>query len=289
MSGQWPPEWEDSDTGLPDEWTVDDAGLDQEATEVTLFLASVPSPVLPASFEARISAAIAAEATARANGTASDGIESTSTGPARMASADAGSAGTEPTGTGSAVIEPVNAGIAAAETDDAETTDRSSPPEFSPAGAESGPATAAKHRRRRTSAASRSAAAKSRPAGSRPDGRRRRFRLPSPAVTGPLLVLAVIPTRRLLLVLLLGAGQRRDIGGGSAVGGVRTRFVGGWTQRGGSAGRVTVRDEPVGTRRSVRGYRERHPVSGIHAGQPGAGATRRREAECRDAGRVCFP
>src|ERR1700678_1494127 len=127
MSGQWPPEWEDSDTGLPAEWTVDDAGLDPEAAEVTLFLASVPSPVLPASFEARISAVIAAEATARANGTAADGIESTRT-------------------------EPVNAGITAAETDDAETTGRSSSPEFSPAGTESGSATAAKHRRRRPSA-----------------------------------------------------------------------------------------------------------------------------------------
>src|ERR1700722_92171 len=116
MSGQWPPEWEDSDTGLPAEWTVDDAGLDPEAAEVTLFLASVPSPVLPASFEARISAVIAAEATARANGTAADGIESTRTGPARRASADAGSAGDESAGTGSASIEPVNAGIAAAET-----------------------------------------------------------------------------------------------------------------------------------------------------------------------------
>ncbi len=71
MSGQWPPEWEDSDTGLPDEWTDSGARLDPEASEVTLFLASVPSPVLPASFEARISAAIAAEATARANGAAS--------------------------------------------------------------------------------------------------------------------------------------------------------------------------------------------------------------------------
>jgi hypothetical protein len=207
MSGQWPPEWEDSDTGLPDEWTVDDAGLDPEAAEVTLFLASVPSPVLPASFEARISAAIAAEATARANGTAADGIESastelTGTGPTRMPSAATGSlrtesAGTgpmvtEPAGTWSAHAEPVNAGIAAAETDDAETTGRSSPPEFSPAGTESGSPTAAKHRRRRTSAASRGAAARSRPAGSRPDGRRRRFRLPSPALTGPLLVILVI-------------------------------------------------------------------------------------------------
>jgi hypothetical protein len=70
MSGQWPPEWEDSDTGLPDEWDVDAAWQDDpEASGVTSFLASVPSPVLPAGFEARISAAIAAEATARADRT----------------------------------------------------------------------------------------------------------------------------------------------------------------------------------------------------------------------------
>jgi hypothetical protein len=175
MSGQWPPEWEDSDTGLPDEWTIDDAGPDPEASEVTLLLASVPSPVLPASFEARISAAIAAEATARASGTAS---------------ADAGwpvSAGTVSAGTG-----PADAGMAAAETDDAKTTDRSSSPEFSPAAAESGAATAARHRRRRTAAASRGAARRSGPAGSRPGGRRRRFRLPAPAVTAPLLIVLII-------------------------------------------------------------------------------------------------
>jgi hypothetical protein len=187
MSGQWPPEWEDSDTGLPDEWTVDDVGLDPEASEVTLFLASVPSPVLPASFEARISAAIAAEATARATGTASDGIESTRT-------------------------EPVNPGIAGAETDDAETTGRSSPPGFSPAGTESGSATAAKHRRRHISAASGLAASKSRPAGSRPDGRRRRFRLPSPAVTGPLLVILVIAGFAVLFTQLGGSSSSSSSG-----------------------------------------------------------------------------
>jgi hypothetical protein len=167
MSGQWPPEWEDSDTGLPDEWNIDDAELDPEASAVTLFLASVPSPVLPASFEARISAAIAAEATARANGTA-------------------------PAGTESAGTQSGDSGIATPETDDAETTDRSSPPEFSPAAAESGSASAAKHRRRRTSAASRSAAARSRPAGSRPGGRRRRFRMPSPAVSASLVIILFV-------------------------------------------------------------------------------------------------
>jgi hypothetical protein len=156
MSGQWPPEWEDSDTGLPDEWTLDDAGLDPEALEVTAFLASTSSPVLPTSFEARISAAIAAEASARADGTASAG-----------------------------------AGMASAETGDAETTDRSSPLVFSPAAAASGSASAAKHRRRRTSSASRGAGGRSGPRGSRPDGRRR-LRLPSAAVTAPLLVLAIL-------------------------------------------------------------------------------------------------
>jgi hypothetical protein len=192
MSGQWPPEWEDSDTGLPDEWTDSgaglpdegsvDAGLDPEASAVTLFLASVPSPVLPAAFEARISAAIAAEATARADGTGASGC----------ASADAESADAESAGTGANGTESAKPGMATAGTQDAKTTVRSSPPEFVAAAAESGSATAAKHRRRRTSAASRSAAGKSRPTGSRPDGRRRRLRMPSAAVTAPLLVLLVI-------------------------------------------------------------------------------------------------
>ena len=178
---------EDSDTGLPDEWTEDDDGLDPEASEVTLFLASVPSPVLPASFEARISAAIAAEATARANGTAS-----AHTASAHTASAGTASAGTTSAGTASAGTASAGAGIAAAETDDAKATDRSSPPEFSPDGAESGSAAGAKRRRRRTSAASRGAAARSRPGGSRPGGRRRRFRLPSPAVSASLVLILFI-------------------------------------------------------------------------------------------------
>ena len=201
MSGQWPPEWEDSDTGLPDEWTDSDAALDPEASEVSLFLASVPSPMLPASFEARISAAIAAEATARADGTASAGTRSAGTDPAGTDPAGADSAGAESAGTGFAGAEldgtgSAGAGIAAAGTGDAKATDRSSSQEVSPTAAESGPATAARHRRRRTSAASRSAAAKSRPAvrpgGSRPDGRRRRFQLPSSRLTATLVVFLVI-------------------------------------------------------------------------------------------------
>src|ERR1700720_926831 len=100
MSGQWPPEWEDSDTGRPDGWTDSDAALGPEASEVSLFLASVPGPVLPASFEARISAAIAAEATARADGTASAGTRSAETDPAGPKSAGRESAGTGFAGTG---------------------------------------------------------------------------------------------------------------------------------------------------------------------------------------------
>src|ERR1700685_2481727 len=104
MSGQWPPEWDDSDTGLPDDWPVEDAGMDPEGPQVTLFLAWVPSPVLPASFEARISAAIAAEATARANGTAPArtapaGTEAPGTEAPGAALAGAETAGTESAGT----------------------------------------------------------------------------------------------------------------------------------------------------------------------------------------------
>jgi hypothetical protein len=244
MSGQWPPEWEDSDTGLPDEWTVEDAGLDPEASEVTLFLASMPSPVLPASFEARISAAIAAEATARANGTAPASTApastaSAGTAPASTASAGTASAGTASAGTASADTasahsasaglaaagtESVDAGTAAAETDDAKTTDRSSPLEFSPAAAESGSVTAARNRRRRTSAASRRPARRSGPTGARPGGRRRRFRLPSPAVTSSLLVVLFIVGFAVVLTQFSGGPSSStsyagpDAGGTSAEG-----------------------------------------------------------------------
>src|ERR1700728_1967321 len=71
MSGQWPPEWGDPDDGqlddgLPDQGHSDAGHSELELSEVSSFLASVRSPALPASFEARISAAIAAEAAARA-------------------------------------------------------------------------------------------------------------------------------------------------------------------------------------------------------------------------------
>jgi hypothetical protein len=158
MSGQWPPEWEDSDTGLPDEWDIDDTELDLQSSMVTSFLASVPSPVLPSAFEARISAAIAAEATARAEGTGSAGTDIVTTGPV-----------------------------------DAETTDRSSSPEgSSPAATESRPGTSAR-RRRRTSAAVGGTGRGSGPAGSRPGGRRRRrLRMPSAAVSASLIIVLAV-------------------------------------------------------------------------------------------------
>jgi hypothetical protein len=193
MSGQWPPEWqdpdwEDSDTGLPDKWTPDEAELGQDAPLVASFLSSAPSPVLPAAFEARISAAIAAEASARADGAASAVAALSARAESTANGATAGSGGTE--------AEPVAAGpvdpwTASAVADDAESTGRSISPELSPTAAESGAATSARHRRRRTAGGSR-AARSSGPADSRPGGRRRRFRMPSPAVGGPLVVLLII-------------------------------------------------------------------------------------------------
>jgi len=155
MSGQWPPEWEDpdderSDAGLPED-PDSDAGLsDLELSELTSFLASVRSPALPASFEARISAAIAAEAAARA--TTEQG----------------------------AAAEPAGPLSAAAGADDATDRVRSADPEgFSPAAAAGGPSTPAARRPRRGSRTSRSAVRASGPGPSRPDGRRRLLRMPS--------------------------------------------------------------------------------------------------------------
>jgi hypothetical protein len=62
MSGHWPPEWEDQEEEFPE-------GADQ-LSEVTAYLASVPAPVLPDNVEARISAALAAEAAGRASAAA---------------------------------------------------------------------------------------------------------------------------------------------------------------------------------------------------------------------------
>jgi hypothetical protein len=155
MSGQWPPEWEDpddgrSDDGLPDQGHSDAGHSDLELSGVTSFLASVHSPDLPASFEARISAAIAAEAAARAR---------TEPGPA------AGPAGL------------LTAGVGA---DDAKDTVRSAnPEEFSPAATAGGPSTPAGRGPRRRPRASRSAARASGPGGARPGTGRGRRRVPS--------------------------------------------------------------------------------------------------------------
>ena len=71
MSGPWPPDWEDPDEVFPasaDEPEADEPEADEQArlSEVSAFLASVPAPVVPDGVEARISAALAAEAAARA-------------------------------------------------------------------------------------------------------------------------------------------------------------------------------------------------------------------------------
>ena len=155
MSGQRPPEWEDPDDGHPDAGLPDreqhpDAGnSDHDLSEVTSLLASVRSPALPASFEARISAAIAAEAAARA------------TTEARAA-------------------EPAGPLTAAAGADDAKDRVRSADPEgFSPAATAGGPSAPAGRRPRRGARTSRSAARASRPGSSRPGSPRRRLRMPS--------------------------------------------------------------------------------------------------------------
>jgi hypothetical protein len=155
MSGQWPPEWEDPDDGHPDAGLPDpehpDGGYsDHDLSEVTSLLASVRSPALPASVEARISAAIAAEAAARAT--------------------------TEPR----AAAEAAGPLTAAAGADDAKDRVRSADPEgSSPAATAGGPSAPSARRPRRGPRMPRSAARASRPGTSRPDGRRRRLRMPS--------------------------------------------------------------------------------------------------------------
>jgi hypothetical protein len=168
MSGHWPPEWEDPDDGhsdaeLPDERHLDAGHPELDLSEVTAFLASVHSPALPPSFEARISAAIAAEAAARAITT--------------------GAGATEPD------VPPMT--IAGA--DDEKTTVRSgNQKEFSPAAAAGDSATSTNRRPRRTSRASRRAAGASGPGHSRPDGRRRRLRMPSREASGWLVVCCLV-------------------------------------------------------------------------------------------------
>jgi hypothetical protein len=65
MSGQWPPEWDDP-ADLPGEADQHDTEAEAGLSEVAAYLASVPAPVMPGGVEARISAALAVEAAARA-------------------------------------------------------------------------------------------------------------------------------------------------------------------------------------------------------------------------------
>jgi hypothetical protein len=153
MSGQWPPDWDDSDDEHSDAWLPD-------GSAVTSFLAEVGSPALPAAFEARISAAIAAEAAARAST------------PQAAASVAA------------------DAPVAEAAAEEAKGRVRSdNPEEFSPVAAAAGAATAASRRPRRSWRASRRAAG---PAHSRPDGRRRRLRMPSAQASGWVVVCCLV-------------------------------------------------------------------------------------------------
>jgi hypothetical protein len=162
MSGQWPPEWDDADDG------PSDAGL-SDGSAVTSFLAEVGSPALPAAFEARISAAIAAEAAARA-----------STPQAAESVAQA------------AASVSAGAPVAEAGAEDAKGRVRSAnPEEFSPVAAAGGSATSASRGLRRASRSSRSGAG-SGPGGSRPGGRRRRLRMPSPQASGWLVVCCLV-------------------------------------------------------------------------------------------------
>jgi hypothetical protein len=171
MSGHWPPEWEDpddghSDAGLPDDRQLDAGHPELDLSEVTAFLASVPSPDLPPSFEARISAAIAAEAAARATITRAD------------------------------ATEPAGPPIAVAGADDEKSTVRSeNQKEFSPIGTAGVSPTSTNRRLRRISRASRSAAGAAGAAGPghpRPDGRRRRLRMPSAQASGWLAVCCLV-------------------------------------------------------------------------------------------------
>jgi hypothetical protein len=75
MSGHWPPEWGDPEEEFPDEADQLEATVlasegEARLSEVAAFLASVPAPALPDAVEARISAALAAEAATRADNAA---------------------------------------------------------------------------------------------------------------------------------------------------------------------------------------------------------------------------
>ena len=90
MSGHWPPEWEDPEEKSPEESdqldaTVLASGGEARLSEVAAFLASVPAPALPDAVEARISAALAAEAATRADQAASAAAPTAAADPAPSA------------------------------------------------------------------------------------------------------------------------------------------------------------------------------------------------------------
>jgi hypothetical protein len=66
MSGHWPPEWDDPEEEFPEGADQADTEAEARLSEVSAYLASVPTPVLPDAVESRISVALAAEAAARA-------------------------------------------------------------------------------------------------------------------------------------------------------------------------------------------------------------------------------
>jgi hypothetical protein len=84
MSGHWPPERDDPAEGFPGEADQLDAAAEARLSEVAAFLASVPVPALPDAVEARISAALVAEAASRADHVApADGSRKLGPSPAR--------------------------------------------------------------------------------------------------------------------------------------------------------------------------------------------------------------
>ena len=267
MSGQWPPEWEDPDdgrldAGLPDQRHSDAGHSDLELSEVTSFLASVHSPALPASFEARISAAIAAEAAARA-----------ATGPG-------------------AAAEPAGPLTAAAGADDAKDTVRSAnPEEFSPAATAGGPSTPAGRRPRRGSRASRSAAAASRPGGSRPGTGRRRLRMPSmQAASWTLVCVLALAGFGFLVTHSSGSSSSSSRTAGHVSVSQSASAAAGGDEPQPASGVAPESPEHAAFVRAGRrpdrvpGLLDRHCLQAVNAGQPGAGPVGRpRQRESHDA------
>jgi len=95
MSGYWPSDADDADDVFPGEDDLSAAETDPRLAEVAAYLASVAPPVLPDSVEARISAAITAEAATRA-AAAAPAAPAAQTGQARTDQAQTDQAQTDP-------------------------------------------------------------------------------------------------------------------------------------------------------------------------------------------------